>query len=37
MQKLVADHTKGRLLGFLGEIRVNTTELNIALADLPTA
>ena len=37
VQKLVADHTKGRLLGFLGKARVNTTELNIALADLPTA
>lgn len=37
VQQLVEDHTKGRLLGFLGERRVNTTELNLALADLPTA
>ncbi|MEO9151364.1 MAG: potassium-transporting ATPase subunit KdpC [Lapillicoccus sp.] len=37
LRQLVEDHTKGRLLGFLGEPRVNTTELNLALAHLPTA
>jgi K+-transporting ATPase ATPase C chain len=34
IQTLVDDHTKGRLLGFLGQPRVNVTELNVALADL---
>jgi K+-transporting ATPase ATPase C chain len=32
VQELVDAHTKGRLLGFLGQPRVNVTELNFALA-----
>jgi K+-transporting ATPase ATPase C chain len=32
---LVAEHTQGRALGFLGEPHVNVLELDIALSELP--
>ncbi len=34
VQRAVADHTKGRSLGFLGEPRVDLLELNVALDQL---
>ncbi|MFB6839639.1 potassium-transporting ATPase subunit C [Streptomyces sp. NPDC056361] len=34
VDKLVADHTDDRILGFIGEPRVNVLELNIALKEL---
>ncbi|MFF8958409.1 potassium-transporting ATPase subunit C [Streptomyces sp. NPDC014894] len=34
VEKLVADHTDGRILGFIGEPRVNVLRLNIALKEL---
>lgn len=34
VEKLVKDHTSGRILGFIGEPRVNVLELNIALKEL---
>lgn len=34
VEKLVAEHTDGRILGFIGEPRVNVLTLNIALKEL---
>ncbi|MFI5635210.1 potassium-transporting ATPase subunit C, partial [Streptomyces sp. NPDC051664] len=34
VEKLVADNTDGRTLGFVGEPRVNVLQLNIALKEL---
>ncbi|MFG2640660.1 potassium-transporting ATPase subunit C [Streptomyces sp. NPDC048370] len=34
VEKIVADHTDDRILGFIGEPRVNVLELNIALKEL---
>ena len=34
VQKIVDDHSKGRILGFVGDPRVNVLQLNIAVKDL---
>lgn len=37
VERLVADHTVGRILGFIGEPHVNVLRLNIALKELTTS
>ncbi len=37
VQALIADHTQQAALGFMGQGRVNVTELNVALATSGTA
>ena len=34
IEKLIADHARGRFLGIIGENRVNVLELNLALDQL---
>ncbi|MFJ2784312.1 MULTISPECIES: potassium-transporting ATPase subunit C, partial [unclassified Streptomyces] len=37
VEQLLADHTDGRILGFIGEPRVNVLQLNTALKNLLAA
>ncbi|MFE3068046.1 potassium-transporting ATPase subunit C, partial [Streptomyces sp. NPDC059247] len=37
VEQLLTTHTHGRILGFIGEPRVNVLELNTALKNLTTA
>ncbi|MFF8836936.1 potassium-transporting ATPase subunit C [Streptomyces sp. NPDC015130] len=37
VDRLVADHTDGRVLGFIGEPRVNVLRLNVALKELTSS